>query len=923
MFKNKLVEFLCQINIKENPGTDENLYEKHFVEICTALSTDQESIVKDLQNITSLNFVDEISPEWKCIILSFYLMKILNLELEKSDEVLLSVQQMRDIKKCLGNIVEIGICYRLQPNLPFSIKSEKSEENIFWNYNLLKCTTFGLCEFLKSPHMRLLVLPDYLKEILVAVFQISFCPLKKPVKDSENSNNVMTEEVYEKLLKDKELFVKLLDHLRNTIHPDIFVKELMIIFRETSPIWFKKSVSRTLSSIIRSKNGVENIAKALIGDCDNDSTQTWRILDVFSRLILSCKTFPDFEDNICKQVIDLLDKVPDDSSVYDRVFVHCTKAFYQVDCESAKNTLVRAVITYFIYFTYKGHTFQDGDVTRKIKQNSRLLHSIFVQNSVESPSLPLKMLKPVMNVLFRFYTLTSNCSLNPTKNDLRAILLGYLRRYPEDLFELFDCFLFGINSVEVLPFRKDISIMTEEDKLVLKLSKHSVDYPSSENASYLLELIKSDSDVMQKLFGFLLNCLTNKDKYFKKENVELLVLENEMMNEFFERKIMVYRVLSNLAEDKAIQEKLTEDPQDIIKYIEEVLQKTLELGTHKSTNTDSEDFQSLFTVLMILHSLVANCEKTTTNHFKPLLIPLTSISVETVNDESRDLINRIREALGRNNDRTGKHLREEKTELDKAIDDICDPLLPTRGHGLMTLTKLVERKEKNAMDRKNYILGIFQQNLKNKDSFIYLSAISGLAALADVFPDSILNILCEEYSDSSKNNSEDGHEVRMKLGECLVRVTKTLGDMAPKYKPLLLNTFLVGAKEDDDLIRASSLSNLGEICRVLGYKLGTIVTEVLTCVHAIITTDKSPQARRAAVTVLRQLFIGLDKGMISFLKDDILPIYRTLKDIYDRDDDEVMRLQSQLALEELNENMKNFVLASPELHSEKKIIMLN
>lgn len=50
--------------------------------------------------------------------------------------------------------------------------------------------------------------------------------------------------------------------------------------------------------------------------------------------------------------------------------------------------------------------------------------------------------------------------------------------------------------------------------------------------------------------------------------------------------------------------------------------------------------------------------------------------------------------------------------------------------------------------------------------------------------------------------------------------------MAPKYKAVLLNTFLVGTKDDDHLVRASSLVNLGEICRVLSYKLGTVVTEV-------------------------------------------------------------------------------------------------
>lgn len=99
--------------------------------------------------------------------------------------------------------------------------------------------------------------------------------------------------------------------------------------------------------------------------------------------------------------------------------------------------------------------------------------------------------------------------------------------------------------------------------------------------------------------------------------------------------------------------------------------------------------------------------------------------------------------------------------------------------------------------------------------------------------------------------------------------------------------------------------------------------QVLVCVHAIISTDKAAEARRAAVTVIRQLFVGLDSEMIAFLKDDILPIYRTLKQIYNDDKDDVMRLQAQLALEELNENMKNFAFPKPQLHMEKKIVMLN
>lgn len=53
-----------------------------------------------------------------------------------------------------------------------------------------------------------------------------------------------------------------------------------------------------------------------------------------------------------------------------------------------------------------------------------------------------------------------------------------------------------------------------------------------------------------------------------------------------------------------------------------------------------------------------------------------------------------------------------------------------------------------------------------------------------------------------------------------------LGDLAPKYRDLLLSAFLMGARDTDPLVRASSVSNLGEICSVLRFNLGSIIQEV-------------------------------------------------------------------------------------------------
>ena len=53
--------------------------------------------------------------------------------------------------------------------------------------------------------------------------------------------------------------------------------------------------------------------------------------------------------------------------------------------------------------------------------------------------------------------------------------------------------------------------------------------------------------------------------------------------------------------------------------------------------------------------------------------------------------------------------------------------------------------------------------------------------------------------------------VRTKVGEALVKITKDLGEMTPKYTNLLLNAFFSTANDTDPLVRASGLSNMGKL----------------------------------------------------------------------------------------------------------------
>ncbi|KAG8521790.1 Transport and Golgi organization protein 6, partial [Galemys pyrenaicus] len=83
--------------------------------------------------------------------------------------------------------------------------------------------------------------------------------------------------------------------------------------------------------------------------------------------------------------------------------------------------------------------------------------------------------------------------------------------------------------------------------------------------------------------------------------------------------------------------------------------------------------------------------------------------------------------------------------------------------------------------------------------------------------------------------------------------------MVSKYREPLIHTFLRGARDPDSAHRASSLSNLGELCQRLDFLLGSVVHEVTACLIAVAKTDPEVQVRRAAIHVIVLLLRGLSQ----------------------------------------------------------------
>lgn len=82
------------------------------------------------------------------------------------------------------------------------------------------------------------------------------------------------------------------------------------------------------------------------------------------------------------------------------------------------------------------------------------------------------------------------------------------------------------------------------------------------------------------------------------------------------------------------------------------------------------------------------------------------------------------------------------------------------------------------------------------------------------------------------------------------------------YKNRLLNTFLAGVRDDDHLVRASSLSNLADVCRLLHYNLGSIVAEIVNCADYVLRYDPAVEPRRAAVLLLQMIIQGADSDLL-------------------------------------------------------------
>ena len=199
------------------------------------------------------------------------------------------------------------------------------------------------------------------------------------------------------------------------------------------------------------------------------------------------------------------------------------------------------------------------------------------------------------------------------------------------------------------------------------------------------------------------------------------------------------------------------------------------------------------------------------------------------------------------NNLTANDPLEDPSILEESIREAKSHLIPLKAHGLRQLAKLLYQKDTLAVKRITDVLSVFTNGLSHPDSFVYLAAVEGLVGAVHSQPHTTIPLLVKEFTSRSSgtqpvqcseemgrlqkrspNLSHTMHsvETRLKIGEALMKAARNCGETLPVHMDHFMQAVVCGIRDDSALIRASSLSNLGELCRYLHYSLPNILHEV-------------------------------------------------------------------------------------------------
>ncbi|KAL0579533.1 hypothetical protein V5O48_002462 [Marasmius crinis-equi] len=267
----------------------------------------------------------------------------------------------------------------------------------------------------------------------------------------------------------------------------------------------------------------------------------------------------------------------------------------------------------------------------------------------------------------------------------------------------------------------------------------------------------------------------------------------------------------------------------------------------------------------------------------------------------------------------------------QALKFLQDPILPLRAHGLLLLRQLVSEQSKS-LDPALIpaIRDIFMQSVQDNDSYIFLNAVQGLAALVDRSGESVLRQMLDAYGRGldglgGSSMSHQDVDIRLRLGEAIGAVIRRCGTALGAHGNVIVPSMLriLRSKNAPTTLKTSSLSLLADcqstyplvlspfflelsdgILDLLQLEGRTTETETAIDDDPTSKNSKFPPLRRAALHFLSLLLKGTieniydtSSGRTIFSQDLIRRTKIILSYAGETDGDTVVRVMAREALE--------------------------
>ncbi|KAF7301652.1 RTP1-C1 domain-containing protein [Mycena indigotica] len=185
----------------------------------------------------------------------------------------------------------------------------------------------------------------------------------------------------------------------------------------------------------------------------------------------------------------------------------------------------------------------------------------------------------------------------------------------------------------------------------------------------------------------------------------------------------------------------------------------------------------------------------------------------------------------------------------KALKLLQDPILPVRAHGLLLLRELVSSGQLSDQALVPAILSIFLQSLQDDDSYIFLNAVQGLAAMVNSHGKDVLKGLVKDYTQGlaglgSGNITPHDLDVRTRIGEALAFVIKRCGSALPGYVDMLVPPLfqIVRSPQVPVTLRTSCLALLAECENTYPLALTEYVVDLAEAMVDLIQLETTPNA---------------------------------------------------------------------------------